>query len=559
LVVGGLFLAGCASTPKAPSPAPVPAAQAVVPPAKDAPLSKEAQEARAEALAHYATGVSYELKGEPEKALEEYFLSALADPTREDFTLDVARRLIRQKKAAQAVELLSKAAAMPGASGNIDALLGVSYAQDGKKNEALAASHKAVLKAPDQLQGYQNLFHLYLQSDQPKEALKALEDAAKVSNPDINFLVDLAELYVTYTRAKTGEIEKIKPRVVSLLEAAAKLNPENPIQRQRMAESYLAVGELQKGGEIFAKLLKQFGNQPTIRDSLRARLTEIYLRSGDRKKAAEQLEAILQNDPTNPQAYFFLAGISHDAKEFPKAAEYYEKVILLKPDMEEAYDDLALTYMAMDQAEKTIATLEKAKAKFKASFKQEFYTALAYSSLKNYAKAVRSMTSAELLAKSTEPKRLTHQFYFQMGAAHERNKDYEQAEKSFQESLRLNPDFSDALNYLGYMWAERGMKLDQALPLIEKAVKLEPDNGAYLDSLAWVLFKLGRTKEALIHINKAIEKTEKPDATLYDHLGDIYTALKQPNQARDAWRKSVSIEPNPEVQKKIEGESSSNP
>ena len=78
------------------------------------------------------------------------------------------------------------------------------------------------------------------------------------------------------------------------------------------------------------------------------------------------------------------------------------------------------------------------------------------------------------------------------------------------------------MNYMGYMWAEHGMKLDQAKALIEKAIKAEPKNAAYLDSLGWVLFKLNQPKEALGHILKAVELSEEPDPTLLDHLGDIY-------------------------------------
>ena len=98
------------------------------------------------------------------------------------------------------------------------------------------------------------------------------------------------------------------------------------------------------------------------------------------------------------------------------------------------------------------------------------------------------------------------------------------------------------MNYLGYMWAEHGLKLDQARELIEKAVKAEPKNAAYLDSLAWVLFKQKQPQEALPYALKAAELSEKPDATVYDHIGDIYAALKQLEKAREAWRKSLAVE-----------------
>ena len=110
---------------------------------------------------------------------------------------------------------------------------------------------------------------------------------------------------------------------------------------------------------------------------------------------------------------------------------------------------------------------------------------------------------------------------------------------------------------------ERGVNLPKARELIEKAVKLEPKNAAYLDSLAWVIYKLDQPKEALPWMLKAVELSEEPDATLYDHLGDIYSAMQQPAKAQEAWKKALDIEPKDEIKKKLSpagaGNSSSTP
>jgi len=139
-----------------------------------------------------------------------------------------------------------------------------------------------------------------------------------------------------------------------------------------------------------------------------------------------------------------------------------------------------------------------------------------------------------------------------VGATCERKGDYEQAEKYFQKCLQLAPDFAEAQNYLGFMWAEHGKNLDAAKVLIEKAVKAEPTNAAYLDSLGWVLFKLNEPKEALDYLLQAVKHSEEPDATVFDHLGDVYAALHERDKAQEAWRKSLSLEQNDEVRKKLE-------
>ena len=117
----------------------------------------------------------------------------------------------------------------------------------------------------------------------------------------------------------------------------------------------------------------------------------------------------------------------------------------------------------------------------------------------------------------------------------------------------MRPDFPEALNYLGYMWAERGENLERARDLIRRAVELEPDSPAFLDSEAWVLHQLGRSAEALPPMRRAIELNPEPDATLYDHLGDILYHLGQVAEAREAWARSYAIEARPAVREKRDG------
>ena len=103
----------------------------------------------------------------------------------------------------------------------------------------------------------------------------------------------------------------------------------------------------------------------------------------------------------------------------------------------------------------------------------------------------------------------------------------------------MSPNYPEALNYLGYMLADHGVKLEKARELIEKAVKIEPKSTTYMDSLGWVLYRLKKPKEALERIQEAIRLSEQADATIYDHLGDIYAELKEPDKALEAWRKSL--------------------
>lgn len=113
-----------------------------------------------------------------------------------------------------------------------------------------------------------------------------------------------------------------------------------------------------------------------------------------------------------------------------------------------------------------------------------------------------------------------------MGAYYDKIKKGSLAEAEFREAIRLNPKFSDAYNYLGYMYAEEGSNLDEAVALIKKAIELEPDNGAYIDSLGWAYFQKGKFSEALIELEKAV-KLEPDDATIKEHLKRAKEKLKK--------------------------------
>ena len=131
---------------------------------------------------------------------------------------------------------------------------------------------------------------------------------------------------------------------------------------------------------------------------------------------------------------------------------------------------------------------------------------------------------------------------FQVGAEYEKLKDIPKSVESFELLLSISPDHHPTLNYLGYMLAERGERLPEALDMIERALKAEPDNGAYLDSYAWVLYKMQRYQEALIQIQKAVTKTNN-DPVVIEHLGDIQYALGNLKDARDAWQTALAFDP----------------
>ncbi len=562
----GLLLAGCGTAvpPGGKSAKPVAPTAARRPARGDkTDYSPSAVERRTEAHAHYAAGVLHDLDEEPESAAAEYLKAALADSGNESLVLEVSERLLRLKQNEQALELLTKATAAPGASGLLFARLGLLYSVLGKKEQAIEASGTAIKKAPSSLAGYRNLAQMYLQSAQYEERLKVLDQAAKQTNVDAAFLIELAELYTTFMRP--GSAETIKPRALELLSRAAALKPANPLLLQKMADGFSLLGKNDQAAEMYLKLLARFPTLPGLRE----KLADLYLLQHDRKRATEQLEEIIRNNPTSPQAYFVLGSFAYEdsnevekgppymEKKLKEAVDYFDKTILLNPGFERVYYALADALLRLNKPQDTLMTLGKARDRFPQSFLNEYLTALAFGRIKEYTNAVKHFEDAEIIARATDTNRLTHTFYYYLGETYERVQKYDEAERYFKQCLALSPDFSAGLNYLGYMWADRGVHLAQAREMIEKAVKLEPKNAAFLDSLGWVLFKLEKPNEALPYMLKALENSKEPDSTVFDHLGDIYSSLHQADKAREAWRKAIKIEPNEQIQKKLDATATS--
>ncbi len=130
--------------------------------------------------------------------------------------------------------------------------------------------------------------------------------------------------------------------------------------------------------------------------------------------------------------------------------------------------------------------------------------------------------------------------HYARGISHERLKNWDKAEADFRRALELNPDQPQVLNYLGYSLVERQEKLDEALDMIERAVATRPDSGYIVDSLGWVLFRLGRYDEAVEHMERAVELMPV-DPVVNDHLGDVYWAVGRAREAEFQWKRALSF------------------
>ena len=137
------------------------------------------------------------------------------------------------------------------------------------------------------------------------------------------------------------------------------------------------------------------------------------------------------------------------------------------------------------------------------------------------------------------------QAHYVRGICLERLGRWTEAVADFEFVLSNAPDNADALNYLGYTWVDKGVELTRAFDMINKAVELEPDSGAIVDSLGWAYYKLGQYTKALTHLEDAVVLSPSA-ATIVDHLGDVYWKLGRRKEAGYQWERALTLDPTDE-------------
>jgi tetratricopeptide (TPR) repeat protein len=169
---------------------------------------------------------------------------------------------------------------------------------------------------------------------------------------------------------------------------------------------------------------------------------------------------------------------------------------------------------------------------------REVYITLAQMNtrLKRWKDAEDALNKAEQLSTKAEDKSY---IYFLRGSTYEREKKYDEAEAQFKKVLAADPQSAITLNYLGYMNADRGVRLDESLNYIKAAVSLDPGNGAYLDSLGWAYYRLGKYDLAEESLTKASAHMGS-DPTVQEHLGDLYLKTGRLKLAAAHWERALA-------------------
>ena len=337
---------------------------------------------------------------------------------------------------------------------------------------------------------------------QKRDYAKAHEYAAKAS------ALDAANIEVRYNE-------------VSLYEAEGKIND--------------AVKTLK---EILAGLPKRTSSlgEKNNRTFLQERLALLYRNSDQIDLAVATFREIAEADPdSGPRASAQIIDTYRSGKDFVNAekestaaSSRYPNDRLIKLMMGNVQADLG----HFKESEVTLKSLLDGKGD------RDIWIALAqvHEKAKNWTAMGQAIDQAAKLSETPDEKEAVT---FLRGAMYERMKNYDQAEAEFRAVLKMNPNSASALNYLGYMLADRNVRLNEALDLIQKAVDQEPTNGAFLDSLGWVYYRLNKLEEAEESLRRSLQQYGNRDATVYDHLGDVCMSRNKLKDAMKEWELSI--------------------
>jgi Tfp pilus assembly protein PilF len=289
--------------------------------------------------------------------------------------------------------------------------------------------------------------------------------------------------------------------------AFAKDKAKSALTHYIMGVLYEDLGKIDSAIDEYKKALKS-GEDSSL---IHLNLASSYIKINDIPKAVVELEAASALDPEAAEPHAVLALLYTSQNKIDLATREFEialkKAAGLNPKNADIYKSLGAIYVKQSK-------LKEAEGMFR--------------------------MAADLVPNDAE-------IHFYLGTIYNELKNYSLAEKEFSRATELNPDFHEALNSLGYLLVEQSKDLERAGQLIRKALVSDPDNGAYVDSLGWYYFKKGNLQEALKEVSRASALIEDP--VVYEHLGDIYLKLGDPEKARLNWQKSLKLDPSREALK----------
>jgi tetratricopeptide (TPR) repeat protein len=474
----------------------------------------------------------------------------------------LARLYLASGAAEKAIPLLVELVSQEPGWTDGPGLLAQAYAGAGRDAEAIAWLEKSAADDPDL---YTTLAGFYERERRWKDAANAYQQALVASprNTDLKLQYASALMNVggkdalTKARDALNDIVLARPTDVRSLfqlsqvqrrlgdlgaaEAAARKviaqNGRSPMGYYALAMALEERREYQGVVDALQPAAASFranpGNNPASDlGLLLPHLGFAYQELGDYDKAIAAFDEAHRLSPADAAVTAYLAQANLSAKKYSAVIDLTRKARADNPD---ELRFARLEAQALRQSGKADEAVSVLQDFARQQNKPEAYVALAqiYADSKRGADAVRVLQDAQ----AKFPGDTT--IGFELGAVLDKQKKFAESEAAFRQILQKEPDNAPALNYIGYMLAERGERLDESVDLLKKALTIEPDNGSYLDSLGWAYYKADKLPLALDNLQRAADQL-RANSVIQDHYGDVLFKLSRYDEAIAAWTRALS-------------------
>jgi tetratricopeptide (TPR) repeat protein len=483
---------------------------------------------------HLLLGRLYRLNNDLIKAEAELKIAVKLDPDSEEAITTLSLLYSDEGDTTKALQVLS---AVPdtGRSAKLYAALGATYEQRKEYKNAIDAYKHAIQLDRDNLDAIRGLAENLLNDGQVDAALDQFKVIADANPEDAQTYLRISEIY-----RRQGKYDE----ALDSLKKAEAMVPDSVEIPYNVAVVYEAQARYDEAAKILQDLLKKTEKPESSysqgdrnnRAIFIERLGMVYRDQENYPAAVEAFRKMIPLGDDNARTgYQDIIDTYREAKQWPEATAAAEEAVQKLPNDHELRMVLDAQLADTGDPEKPLADV-RSMLKGKPEDRDVYLRlSIMYTRLKRWSDAEEALNKAEQLSTKADDKEYV---YFLRGSTFEREKKYDQAEAEFKKILAANPQSAATLNYLGYMNADRDVRLEESLNYIKTAVSLEPTNGAYLDSLGWAYYKLGKYDLAEETLNKASLRMGS-DPTVQDHLGDLYQKTGRLKLAAAHWERAV--------------------
>ncbi len=524
-------------------------------------LPSEEDDKRAEAIARFALATLTEETEDLDAAFPVFLKALELDPGNARLAVRIAGELLYRKKNEDAIRLLKAAhQAVPREPGPAVELARVYLGTLRQPDNALLYAERAYRIAPDQLSTISTLVDVCAVGRLSQRIEDTLRKTLSLTRRDTDFWLNAGDLFRGAMMLRGNLPAKTQlERLNNLYRKALEIAPEDANCLERTADHFSLTAQYAEACRFYerANTLSRPEKNDAPKNSLQIcqKWARALVLNEQPDAAVELLQEVVREHPTAAQPRELLGELQLQHGELLAALAQFRVALDLDASRLEDHVRLIQLQLRVKRAEDAVETATKARARFADAPGLTMLLAMAYGEAKRHEDSLKAFASAEkeFAAKQTEA--LDASFYLTYGAAAERAGMIEQAAGLLKKSASLDPEnAAEALNYLGFMWVDRNMNLEEAGTLIRKALGLRPNYPAYLDSLGWWYYRKGDLSAAARELRRALERIRREEAPeVYDHLGEVLQKSGKNQEAINAWEAALELDPSLEsIRTKIE-------